>query len=472
MLCAVIPAGTNDEALASLRRAQEAGADIAELRLDYTKDPDLPRLLGNRPLPVIVTVRPKWEGGRYEGPEPHRVGLLEDACLHGADWIDVEFQAYKDFNRRQAKLILSYHDFEGVPDGLEATLAKMRTLEPDLVKVAVRVTGTADVLRLVRLQREAPAPTVLIPMGEPGEPARILYRRFGGFMTYAALAEGEGTAPGQMTVGELTGRYRVKKIDDETRVFGVVGNPVGHSQGPRLFNRVFAELGLNACYVRLPLDDPALFRAMLDAFEVEGASVTVPHKRAALDVADEVARSIGAVNTVTRKGGKLIGTNTDAPGALDAIGGGLKGKEALVVGAGGAARALAWGLKSAGAKVTVANRTPERAEELAGALGLKSVPLADVGKLRPQVVVNATTVGMAPDVDAMPPVGDLLGPDVLVFDAVYTPRETRLLKEAHAKGARTVDGVSFFLKQAERQFGAWFGGTFPEETVREFLGTA
>jgi len=177
MICAVIRTPSSDEAIAAMAEARRAGADLCELRIDYLRDPDLAKILASKPLPVLATVRPKWEGGQYEGEEALRFGLLEDACLHGADYVDVEFRAYKDFPRRDAKLVVSYHDFEKTPDDLEATARKMAALEPFLVKVACQARGVADLTRLVTLQKTFPSPIAVIAMGEVGEPLRVLYHR-------------------------------------------------------------------------------------------------------------------------------------------------------------------------------------------------------------------------------------------------------------------------------------------------------
>src|SRR5262245_18397071 len=169
MICAVVRTETPDAAISAMGEARRAGADLCELRADYLKDPDVARILGAKPLPVLVTVRPTWEGGQYAGDEAMRLGMLEDACLHGADYVDVEFKAYKDFRRRDAKLVLSWHDFEKTPEDLESIARKMAALEPFLVKVACAPRGTADLIRLVKLQKSFPSPIAVIAMGEFGE---------------------------------------------------------------------------------------------------------------------------------------------------------------------------------------------------------------------------------------------------------------------------------------------------------------
>jgi 3-dehydroquinate dehydratase/shikimate dehydrogenase len=479
MICAVIRSESNDQALADMREARRLGADLCELRADYLKDPDLERLLREKPLPVLVTVRPTWEGGAFQGAEPLRLGLLEDACLHGADYVDVEFRAYKDFNRRQAKLIVSFHDFEKTPQDLERTARKMKELEPFLVKVACHTRGTADLLALARLQSAFPAPIAVVAMGEFGEPLRILYHRFGGWLTYASLRSGLETAAGQLTVEELVRLYQAKSIDHDTAVYGVIGNPVAHSRGPILFNDVFKQLGMNARYVKFKVDDASLLRGLVETFQIQGLSVTVPHKQTvmdALDEKDEIARGIGAANTVNIRQGKLSGSNTDILAAMEALkeaavrkwSHGVYGMRALVLGAGGVSRAIAWGLKREAARVTIANRTFERGKALAEELGVDCVRWENLADARAQIAVNGTTVGMAPDVDASPVPSGFFKSDMVALDTVYTPRATRYLKEARAAGAETVDGVDMFLRQANHQFRIWTGRPMPTEVLKEF----
>ncbi len=480
MICACVGAETAEQALSEMAEARRQGADLCELRADYLRDPELPRILSAKPLPVLVTVRPKWEGGRFEGSETDRLGLLEDACLHGADYVDVEYRAYKDFSRRQAKLVLSYHDFEKVPDDLERTAGKMGELEPLVVKVACRARGTADLLRLARLQKGAPRPTAVIGMGEFGEPLRVLSRRYGGFLTYASVRGGSETAPGQVTVEDLVRLYQGKTIDDETSAYGVIGDPVAHSRGPLLFNDVFKRLGMNARYVRIRVDDAALLRDLVEVLELRGLSVTIPHKRAvmaAFDEADEIAQGIGAANTLVVRDGKLFGHNTDILAAVEALkeaavrkwSHGIYGLRALVLGAGGVSRAVAWGLKREAARVTIANRTFERGKALAEELGVECVRWHDLLSARPQIVVNGTSVGMAPQADASPVDASLFGKDMVAMDTVYTPRETRFLKDAAARGALAIDGVEMFLRQANHQFKLWTGRAIPTEIYKEWM---
>lgn len=479
MICAVIRSETTEQALAEMAEAKKAGADLCELRLDYARQPDLPRLLENKPLPVLATVRPSWEGGRFEGSEAARIGMLEDACLHGADYVDVEYRAYKDFNRRQAKLVLSFHDFEKIPDDLEKTVARMKVLEPFLLKVACKTRGAKDLARLARLQKGLGVPGMVVAMDDYGEPLRVLYARYGAAVTYASVRAGAETAPGQLTVEELVRLYRVKSVDDTTGIYGVVGNPVAHSKSPVLFNDVFRHLGLNARYVRIRLDDAGALRELVEAMEVRGLSVTIPHKEAVaglLDDPEPAVREIGAANTVAARDGKLLGFNTDVLGAMEAVreaavqkwSHGIYGMRALVLGAGGVSRALAWGLKREAARVTIANRTFERGKALAEELGCDYVRWESRADARPQIVVNGTSAGMHPNAEESPVEASFFKKDMVVMDTVYTPRQTKFLRQARAAGATALDGVEMFLRQANHQFRIWFGRPMPTEVLKEY----
>lgn len=477
MIAVSIPGPTAAEAVAQVETARRAGADLAEARLDLFERPDAGPLLEKKLLPLIATVRPAWEGGGWTGNEDDRIAILRDAARGGADWIDLEFKAYKDFDRGAAKLIVSYHDLSKTPPDLASTLRKMAGLEPDLLKVAVAARGTADVLAAVQLQKGLDRPGAVIPMGDWGEAARILYTRLGGWITYAAAERGRETAPGQPTVAELAHDYRVKAIDEETAVYAVFGDPVAHSQSPRLFNRAFQALGINARYVKVRLDSAALLREAMSVLGIRGGSVTIPHKIAALalvDEPDERVKAIGAVNTVVEREGRLHGHNTDVLGAVESIQAaatrkwkhGAYGMRALVLGAGGAARAVAWGLKSEGARVTIANRTFDRARALGQELGCDYVPMDRVIEARAQIVANATSAGMGGTPSPFPK--ELWKSDMVAFDVVYTPRRTPFLEEARAAGATIADGVEMFLRQAVHQLNHYVGRGMPTEVLKEF----
>lgn len=479
MICAVVRTAESEEAIAAMAEARRAGADLCELRIDYLRNPELPKILAAKPLPVLATVRPAWEGGQYAGDEAGRFRLLEEACRSGADYVDVEFRAYRDFPRGQARLIVSVHDFEKTPEDLESTARKMAALDPFLVKVACQARGTADLARLVTLQKTFPSPLAVIAMGEFGEPLRILYRRYGGRLTFVSLKSGLESAPGQVTIEEMVRLYQGKTIDESTDIYGVVGNPVAHSKSPAVFNDVFKHLGMNARYVKIKVDEAAALRGLTAAMELKGFSVTIPHKQAVaelVDEADETVRGVGAANTVTVTDGRLHGSNTDLPGAMEAIqdaavkkwSHGVYGMRALVLGAGGVSRAIAWGLKREAARVVIANRTFERGKALAEELGVDYVRWESLADARAQILVNGTSVGMTPKTEESPVDAGLFKKDMVVMDTVYTPRTTAFLKAARAAGALGIDGVEMFLRQANHQFRTWRGRAIPTEILKEF----
>jgi 3-dehydroquinate dehydratase/shikimate dehydrogenase len=297
-------------------------------------------------------------------------------------------------------------------------------------------------------------------MGEAGEPSRVLYRVFGGWGTYAAPESGKAAAPGQVTARVLCDLYRTERLRPSTKVFGVVGNPVRQSRGIRVHNPLFAHADKNAVYCRFAVTDLRKFFARMVPL-IQGFSVTHPHKVEIgkyLDAMDPLSRAIGAVNTVIRKRGRLTGTNTDAPAALDAIEHitPVKGKRMMIMGAGGAARAIAYEAQRRGALVLITGRTPRTARNLAKEFGVVYVPISAFRDADADILVNATPVGMAPHSHESPfPPRMLRGKTV--FDAVYNPPMTRLLREAARAGAMIVRGTDMYINQAAMQFSLYAG---------------
>jgi len=258
-------------------------------------------------------------------------------------------------------------------------------------------------------------------------------------------------------------------IDAASPVYAVIGDPVAHSLGPAMHNRALAECGLPGVYVGFRVTDATAALAAIRALGIRGVSVTIPHKVAVmdhLDAVDESARAIGAVNTLTLENGRLVGTNTDGAGALDALAAvtPVAGRRVAVLGAGGAARAVAWSVARAGGRVTVYNRSPARAAALAEDLGIDHRPLTEVAGV--DILVNATSVGLAPRMDALPVDPEILDPSVVVMDIVYNPVEAALLAAARRRGCPTVDGVAMFVGQGARQFERWTGVPAPVEAMR------
>ena len=481
MICVSITASTNDEAREVLKQAAQV-ADLAELRLDFmTEAPDLEALLQDKPCPVICTNRPVREGGRRSGRESDRVALLEQAAALGADYVDIELDSARLLGEvGETKRIISYHNFAQTPDNLPDILTEMKDKGADVAKFATFANRLVDNATMLELVQSADIPVIGVCMGELGQPTRILTCKFGGLLTFATIAPGTESAPGQIPAAEMRDFYRVHEHGPQTRIYGVIGNPIGHSMSPAIFNAAFKALGMDAVYLAFRVEDVADFVETFKRLGMLGCSVTIPHKQNIMPFMDEVdglVKRIGAMNTVARKDGKLLGTNTDLLAAISGIEEaleskgtpGIEGKAAAMIGAGGAGRAIAFGLVDRGAELTIVNRTQSKAEALASELGCECRPLGELGQLAADILVNSTSVGMHPNEDASPaPVG-MLREGMVVFDAVYNPIETRLLREAKARGAVTVSGFDMFVKQAAAQFELWFGQPAPREVMGKVI---
>ncbi|XP_022723003.1 bifunctional 3-dehydroquinate dehydratase/shikimate dehydrogenase, chloroplastic isoform X2 [Durio zibethinus] len=431
LICTPIMADSIDKMVTDMAKAKDSTADLVEIRLDCLKSfnpyEDLKVLIKECPLPTLFTYRPVWEGGEYDGDEKERLDVLRLAMELGADYIDVELKV----------------------------------------------------------------PIIGIVMGDRGLISRILCAKFGGYLTFGTLEAGVVSAPGQPTIEDLLNLYNFRQLGPDTKVYGVIGKPVGHSKSPMLYNEAFKSAGFNGVYVHLLVDDLSKFFQTYSSTDFAGFSCTIPHKEAAVKCCDEVdpvAKSIGAVNCIIRSqsDGKLFGYNTDYVGAISAIEDGLRarynisgiadlplaGKLFVVIGAGGAGKALAYGAKQKGARVVIANRTYERAKEHADIIGGDALSLADLVRFHPEegmILANTTSVGMQPNIDETPIPKDVLKYYSLVFDAIYTPKITRLLREAEESGATIVSGLEMFIRQAYEQFERFTGLPAPKEQFRKTM---
>jgi len=475
---AVPIAPTNAAALrVDAQRAADAGADLVELRLDLAgaAGADARALLaaiGDCPLPVLATNRHPAEGGAWRGDERVRLDLLRTADATGAAWIDIEHRSLADLGDWRpvnARLILSWHDFEGPGTDHGERIAAMLAAGADVAKIAFTARDAGDLAGIEAAYRAGePGRVLAIAMGAEGLASRLLAGRWGAPFTFARLGDGDdGSAPGQPTVADLRDRYRLRDQTPAWKVYGVVGDPVGHSLSPHIHNPALSEAGLDAVYVPLLVHDLEDFWRRCGGW-IDGLSVTLPHKETLLDLGDEVAplaARIGAANTLVREGERIAIANTDADAAIACLGGdGVRGRRAMVLGAGGVARALAWALRDHGAKVTIANRTARRAAHLAAEVGCDHVALDDAPGCPYDLLANGTSVGMNEDRSPWP--ASAHRADTTVFDTVYTPLETRLLRDAAAAGARTVTGLAMFVAQAEAQFRLWHGRPPPAGCMR------
>ena len=393
----------------------------------------------------------------------------------GAAFIDLELSSLDALSQRpqNAKLILSYHDFEGMGVELSEKIKAMYAAGADIAKVAVTSADAGDLATIEALYQEAgDQQLVAIAMGEEGLPSRLLAGAWGAPFTFATVND-QDSAPGQPSVEDLKHIYRIDEQGPETCIFGVIGDPVNHSLSPLIHNAGFAHLDLNAVYVPFLVHDVKDFWQRCNHW-IDGLSITIPHKHDLIDLMDECEDMVnvtGAMNTVYRTEDKCIGANTDSTAALACIqekSGSLENLRCLVLGAGGVSRAIAHTLHSVGAVVSITNRTMERAQELANEIGCQTIELDQAIDSDIDVLINGTSVGMNSDERPWPAEKHKNGR--IVFDTVYTPLETRLLCDAQAAGSHPICGLTMFLLQAYQQFERWTHGSFaPEAAMRRVV---
>ena len=490
MICVSIGRGRHRHVIAEHKHLVENGIGLVELRLDYLQgEVQVKRLLRDRPCPVIMTCRRKSDGGRWEHSEEARLTLLRTAIVEGADYVDLEDDVGAGIRRYGVtKRIISHHDFQKTPADLTLLHKRLASMDADVVKIAAMANHPTDNLRMLQMVHASRLPTVGICMGDIGAPTRILGGRCGAPFTYATFNDDRVLAPGQIGWRQMREMYRYDSITAATRIYGVVADPVGHSLSPVVHNAAIAAAGIDAVYVpfRVPAEQIDEFLSAASRWPLSGLSVTLPHKESVLRHAtavDGLVQAIGAANTLSFTPAGIEAANTDATAAVESLAAALRGDEqpqngtlgvktAVVLGGGGAARAVAFGLKQRGVEVTVTSRTADRAKKIAAEVGCKAVEWAARHRMPSDCVVNATPVGMHPNVDETPYDKEHLRPYMVVFDTVYNPENTLFIKEARSVGCRTVTGVEMFVRQAAIQFRIWHGVEPPQQVMRDALKRA
>lgn len=489
MICVSIGRGRHRHVIAEHKHLAEQGAKLVELRLDYISGQvNLQRVLHDRPTPVIITLRRHQDGGKWPGTEEARQLLLRTAIVQGVDYVDLEEDVAAKVPRYgKTKRIISLHDFRKTPDDLPAIHARLKALDADIVKIATLANDPHDNLRMLDLVKNAEVPTIGICMGEMGIPTRVLCGKYGSPFTYATFHQERSLAPGQLSFQQMQELYGYEQINAETEVYGVIGDPIAQSMSPLVHNKAFRQAGLNKVYLpfRIPREDVGSFLDEAQRLDIRGLSVTIPHKEAILKKLTKVdggVKGVGAANTILFKDNEVIGYNTDYRGAMDSLEKAmnlphgapepLKGKTAMVLGAGGAAKAIAYGLKRRGAEVIITGRTLEHAEALAKRLECKSLEWGARHAPAIDILINCTPIGMHPNVDEAPYEKHRLRPSMVVFDTVYNPETTLLVKEAKTKGCNVITGVAMFIRQAALQYELFTGQPAPEELMREELKKA
>ncbi|MBS0206231.1 MAG: shikimate dehydrogenase [Planctomycetes bacterium] len=485
MICVSIARTRHKMVMAEHQALAQRGAKLVELRVDWiARAPDVPRLLKDRPTPVVVTCRRREDGGKWAGSEAERQTVLRTAIISGADYVDLEDDIAKSVPRYgKTKRIISHHDFESTPDNVEEIWAEMAELNPDIIKLVTTANSPSDCVRLLKLVEGAKIPTIAFCMGEFGIPSRILCGKYGAPFTYAAFSAEREIAPGQLTFKQMTDIYHYDSINRDTKVFGVLGDPIGHSLSPVLHNAAMHKIGFNGVYLPIRVTRDQLPQ-MFDDFpwlDVQGYSVTIPHKEAALakyPECEEIVTQIGAANTLFRVDGKWRSDNTDFSAALDSLqlafqpGDTLDGKRILMLGAGGVARAIGLGVTRRGAVLTIASRSADRAKALAESLACRHITWENRGSEFADILINCTPVGMYPAVNETPFHSNWMRDEMVVFDTIYNPENTLLLKEAREHRCRTVSGVEMFVRQAAAQFSRFTGQPAPLEMLKETLRTS
>ena len=480
-LCVAIQGGSAGE---MLERAEAALRDskFLEFRLDSLSKPAaaLPMLrdflAAHRDVTAIATCRRKPFGGNFGGSLASELDVLSAAAEAGCQIVDLEVESAEEARPAQlaklrlagAALLVSFHDFMRTK-GLEQAAARIEAFAPDFVKVVSTARTLTDNLAVLRLIEDRSLSTriVGIAMGEEGLLSRVLGPRAGAAFTFSASSDAGATAPGQVTARSLHDLYRIEHLDQATRIFGVAGNPIGHSLSPLMQNTAFRRESVNA--VLLPLKVRALndLLSVVRELPLSGVAVTMPLKQEVLPHLanmDPLTARIKACNTLrTGADGKLYGFNTDVAGVVRPLEKRLrlKGARIAVLGAGGAARAAVFGLIDQGAEVFVVNRTHEKAVVLAKEAKAKALKHEQFAKQHFDVLLNSTPCGMAGNKQALPIAENELNAG-LVFDMVYNPLETPLLKLARTRGIPVVTGLEMFVQQGARQFEIWTGKPAPE----------
>ena len=487
-LTKVCVAVTGDTPAQAIERARLAIVEtpFLEFRLDYFPDPaaaiaPLREFLLNHPtVTAIATCRRKPDGGHFRGKLADELEILTTAAQAGFRIVDLPIDSAEalkpaDLDRLRATgvaLLLSYHDFSATGD-LEAVLTRALRFAPEFIKIVPTAQTLSDNLTLIRfLEKNADTTNLVgICMGDAGVISRVLGVRAGSVFTFASASVGGETAPGQIDARTLLDTYRIEEVDAATKVYGVAGNPVRHSLSPLMLNTAFRREKLNAAYLALQADSIDDLLKLVHGIPLQGLSITMPLKQAILphlERTDPLTAKIGACNTVLRApDGKLYGFNTDVAGIVTPLTkrlGNLRDARILVLGAGGAARAAVFGLIDKGAEVSILNRTPETAQKLARKSGAKCIKRDALRKSSFDVILNATPIGMAGHEAGSPLTADELRTK-LVFDLVYNPLETPLLRLARQAGIPVITGVEMFVQQGAGQFEIWTGRPAPEEEM-------
>jgi 3-dehydroquinate dehydratase/shikimate dehydrogenase len=450
-------------------------ADFVELRLDcLDRTPEnISELLQDLARPVILTFRPSEQGGHRNLSREERRSFWKTAPRGESIWWDVEGELVQDLSPDWSHVIASHHDFSGVPSDLQQIYERLAKTPAHVLKIAVQAHDIVDCLPIFQLldrTRREGREVIAIAMGNAGIATRVLGPSRGAFLTYGALDDESATAPGQVNAAKLCSLYHIDHIDDETMICGLIGLPVMHSVSPLIHNNSFAAEEINGVYLPFEVKDvDSFFKRMVDPrtrelnWNLRGLSVTAPHKQSVmqhLDWIDPNAKEIGAVNTVVIENDRLLGYNTDAAGLIEPLlqrFGPLADREVAIIGAGGAARAAVWALQQQQARVTLFVRNVEKAQKLAEVFNISCELLSSARFDGYDLVINATPLGSGEHIDQSPATAGQLNGARCIYDLIYNPSETKLLREARQVGCETLGGMEMLVAQAKLQFELWTG---------------
>lgn len=480
MICGVVKASTLSEMHQRIHAVQNL-CEMMELRLDYLIDLDfvsLAKLLKTIDKPVIFTLRTLAEGGNFKGTHEQYLNILNKLIPLEPHYLDVETHVTPQEMHElrsvhpQTKILLSFHDFKKMPN-LDQVYQEMQKTPADLYKIAILLNSSVDTLDLLDYMKEHSPKLVAMGIGKFGEVTRILSPVFGGAFVFSSLNTQGLTVPGQLTIYEFEEVYNYHHLNTSSAIYGLIGNPVVHSIGHLTHNKILHALDMAAVYVKFPVTEEELpkFLEMAKKVGMRGLSVTMPLKEIVMNYIDDIdpkAKRMGAVNTLVFEHGKIKGYNTDGNGALDALEAKIKvkGKKVVIIGAGGASKAVAYEAIERGARVVILNRNAERAEFLAQAIGCEGAGLDKLEQIFKEgydVIINATPT-------SMPINPDLLLPKAAAMDLQTKPRYTEFLQHADQKGCPLVFGYEMFVGQALGQFELWFGNEFYKKTALKMLG--
>ena len=475
MICLTLSSSTL-QGNADLVRANREYIDIAELRVDLLDEEEqrkaslFPSMVD---VPVILTLRRASDGGRCTLAERQRRNLLLSALDGDFAYVDIEEDIKRNEVESKARekgvrIIRSFHDFNGMPEDIYSRIYRLSE-RGDVAKAAVTPHSVSDLLALFRISDELKdVDKIIIGMGEWGIPTRILYKRCGSILTFAS--PGDAVAPGQISAKELKTLYHADRVSGKTAIYGIIGNPVYHSTSPMIHNPGFRAINYDAIYLPFLVDNVRSFFPLAEYLRMRGFSVTIPHKTSVLMFLGKISREvkqIGSCNTVVRVPGMWKGFNTDyygflAPIVKDIDSGRIK--TALVIGAGGASKAIVWALRNRGVKVTILNRTLSRAADIAAINFCEFDTLENARKYEGTVdlVVQTTSVGLYPDFDLNPIEGFRFTGREIVYDIIYKPSMTNLLSVAEKAGCTLHFGEEMLLEQGKLQFEMFTGYHYPK----------